>query len=148
MTEVEGMTPDGGMTPPSTSEGMTGYDKAVTPEGMTGYDKDVIPDVTPKVGVTEGVTPVRLNPRTGLPYGPGMLGLLSTSQGTAALTEYERKYGQHAPVYGTGSIHQSMAEYAASDKFRQIYESLGPYADNVRVGCFGPTVAELYRATH
>jgi hypothetical protein len=133
------------MTPPSTSE------------GMTGYDKDVIPDVTPKVGVTAGVTPapkgstdmpVRLNPRTGLPYGPGMLGLLSTPQGTAALTEYERKYGQHAPVYGTGSIHQSMAEYAASDKFRQIYESLGPYADNVRVGCFGPTVAELYRATH
>jgi hypothetical protein len=121
-----GMTEPEGVTPAPKATGMT--------EGMTGCDK----------GMT-GM--VRINPRTGKPYGQSMLGLLDTPKGTAALIEYERKYGQQSPVYAPGNIHDWLAEYATSDKFRQAHDSLGPYSDDVRIGCFGPTVAELAKVT-
>ena len=102
--------------------------------------------VTRAEGVTVGVT--RINPVTKLPYGKGMLGLMATPQGMAALAEYERKHGQLAPVYGTGSPSAWLAQYAISEKFERIHQSLGQYAGEVRVGCFGPTVEELYETTH
>ena len=106
----------------------------VEPVGSTGVDV-VEPCVEP--------VRVRINPRTHLPYGPGMMGLPEV-----VLAEYERKYGQHEPVFGEGSQVALLAEYASSEKFERIHASLGQYAGDVRVGCFGPTVEELYQATH
>ena len=119
--------------------------KGVTspPQGVTlSASEGVTEGVTSGQGVTQGVT-YRLNPRDGRPYGPGMLGLPAW-----ALAEYERKYGQLEPVYGSGNASESLAEYALSDKFQRIHTSLGPYAGDVRVGCYGPTVEELYQAVH
>ena len=111
-------------------------------QGITGGE-DVIPS-----GPENVIPKVRINPMTKLPYGKGMLGLMNTPQGMAALAEYERKHGQTEPVYGTGSPSAWMARYAISEGFERIHHELGPYAGEVRVGCFGPTVEELYSATH
>ena len=42
----------------------------------------------------ESVTPVRINPRNGQPYGPGML-----EQGERVLASYESHYGQVEPIW-------------------------------------------------
>ena len=115
-----------GVTPP-TSEGVT------QTEGVTGQ------------GVTSGVGVTRLNPASGLAYGPSM-----ASMPEDVLAEYERKWKQHEPVYGVGQPGENMARTAVSEGFEKVYHSLASkhLENEVRVGVYGPTVKELWDATH
>jgi len=111
-------------------------DKGVTePQGVTG-------GVTSE-GVTEGVT--RLNPANGLAYGPSMASLPER-----VLAEYERKWKQYEPVYGKGVPGENLARAAVSESFKRIHTALASKGleNEVRVGVYGPTVGELYEATH
>ena len=90
---------------------------------------------------TKGLT--RLNPANGLAYGPSMASLPER-----VLAEYERKWKQYEPVYGEGVPGENMACIAVG--FGSIYQSLASkhLENEVRVGVYGPTVGQLYEATH
>ena len=99
--------------------------------------------VTQPGGDSQGVT--RLNPANGLAYGPSMAAMPDR-----VLAEYERKWHQTEPAYGDGQPGENMACIACSEGFEAIYQSLATkhLEGEVRVGVYGPTVGELYRATH
>ena len=109
----------------ATSEG--GYAE----EGVTGE------------GVTESRGVTRLNPANGLAYGPSMASLPER-----VLAEYERKWKQYEPVYGEGVPGENMACIAVG--FGSIFQALASkhLENEVRVGVYGPTVGDLYEATH
>jgi hypothetical protein len=52
------------------------------------------------------------------------------------------------PSSVTDAKTRKLAEIAIDPRFERIAVSLGSYGEHVRVGTWGPTVEELYKATH
>ena len=138
-----GVTESQGVTVVPTSEGVTAGVTDVIPsgQGVTGVNP---PDVNPKPRNVNPGGMVRVNPANGLAYGPSMASLPD-----GVLAEYERKWKQYEPRYG-GIPGEHMAHIAIDEGFTRVHTALATKGleNEVRVGVYGPTVKELWGATH